>query len=168
MRTLPSFGSSVAAANPLDILEEMVHAYDWKCHRQSESELTAEFTGRWCGYQLCCIWQPDLGAVFFTCYIDMRVPGPRRGAVYELLVRANENLWLGHFDVIGEDEGLMFRHTFPLRGAPGVSAEQFEDLVDAAITECERFYPALQSVIWGGQSAREALATARMETLGEA
>jgi hypothetical protein len=168
MRPLPTAGSTVTAANPLDVLEEIVHAHEWQFNRQSESELTAEFAGRWCGYQLCFIWQPDLGAVFVTCYIDLRVPEPRRGAVYELLVRANENLWLGHFDVIGEDEGLMFRHTVPLRGAPGVSAEQFEDLVDAAITECERFYPALQSVIWGGQPVREALAAARMETLGEA
>ena len=38
----------------------------------------------------------------------------------------------------------------------------------AAVTECERFYPALQLVVWGGQSSAEALAAAMMETVGEA
>ena len=46
--------------------------------------------------------------------------------------------------------------------------EQLEDLVDAAVGECERFYPALQMVVWGGRSVDEALSAALMETVGEA
>ncbi len=38
----------------------------------------------------------------------------------------------------------------------------------AAVGECERFYPALQMVIWGGRSVEEAVQAALMETLGEA
>ena len=49
-----------------------------------------------------------------------------------------------------------------------VSGELMEDLVDIAVTECERFYPAFQFVIWGGKSPLEALTAAMLETEGEA
>jgi hypothetical protein len=62
----------------------------------------------------------------------------------------------------------MYRHTIPLRGAPGLSAEQLEDVVDVALVECERFYPALQLIVWGGRSVADALTVARMDTVGEA
>ena len=41
-------------------------------------------------------------------------------------------------------------------------------LVDVAILECERFYPTFQYVIWGGQGAKDAIATAMIDTAGEA
>ena len=63
---------------------------------------------------------------------------------------------------------VLYRHTVLLRGLRGASVEQLEDLVDAAVNECERFYPALQMVVWGGRSVDEALSAALMETVGEA
>jgi hypothetical protein len=62
----------------------------------------------------------------------------------------------------------LFRHTIPLRGVPRASVEQLEDLVDTALQECERFYPALQLVLWGGRTPSEALTVALMDTVGEA
>ena len=47
----------------------------------------------------------------------------------------------------------VYRHAVLLRGAPGASAESLEDMIDIAITECERFFPAFQFVLWGGKSA---------------
>ncbi len=85
------------------------------------------------------------------------------------MVSANERLWLGHFDICSEDGALLFRHTVPLRGVKGgASIEQLEDLVESAVLECERIYPALQMVVWGGYSVDEALTAALMETVGEA
>jgi hypothetical protein len=34
--------------------------------------------------------------------------------------------------------------------------------------ECDRIYPALQMVVWGGSPVREALDAAMLETMGEA
>ena len=41
-------------------------------------------------------------------------------------------------------------------------------MVDIAITECERFYPAFQFVLWGGKSPVDALQAAMLECVGEA
>ncbi len=37
-----------------------------------------------------------------------------------------------------------------------------------ALTECERFYPAFQLVIWGGKTPDEAVTAAMIEPMGEA
>ena len=84
------------------------------------------------------------------------------------MATVNENLWIGHFDLVAEGAAPVYRHTVPLRGAAGASAEQLEDLIDAAVVECERFYPALQLVVWGGRSIADALTVARMDTIGRA
>jgi hypothetical protein len=55
-----------------------------------------------------------------------------------------------------------------LRGIGAASVEQVEDLVDIALSECERFYPAFQLVIFGGKPAEEAMTAAIIEPIGEA
>ena len=40
--------------------------------------------------------------------------------------------------------------------------------VEAAIDECDRFYPAFQFVLWGDKSPAEALASALVDAAGEA
>jgi hypothetical protein len=157
-----------AAANPLDIVEQIVIANDWAFDRRSESEMAAEAPGRWCDYGLYFCWSHEISAMHFTCAFDLKVPEKRRRALYEFLALANERLWIGHFGMESEDGMPVFRHAVLLRGAPGASAESLEDMVDIAITECERFFPAFQFVLWGGKSPQDALAAAMLECVGEA
>ncbi|MEQ8355142.1 MAG: YbjN domain-containing protein [Kiloniellaceae bacterium] len=154
--------------NPLDLLEELGTANDWTLDRHSESELLIEIGGRWCSYNMFSVWQANVSSMFFSCHFDMKVPEIRRIEVCELLAQANERLWLGHFDLMAEERALMYRHTIPLRGLSGASLEQLEDLVEAALMECDRIYPALQLVVWGDSPVREALDAALLETVGEA
>ncbi len=154
--------------NPLDILEEMVSANDWVFDRASNEEMLVEVAGRWCNYRLFFFWQDEISAMQFSCQYDMKVPQAKYAAVYELLATINERMWLGHFDVDSDEHTPMFRHTTLLRGAQGASVEQLEDLVDIALTECERFYPAFQFVIWGGKSAPDAVSAAILDTVAEA
>ena len=166
--TVMSFETASFTQNPLDILEEIISANDWPFDRASTDEMFVEIEGRWCNYKLFFFWQDDVSAMQFSCQYDMRVPTNRRQAVFELLAQINERLWLGHFDVDSEESTPMFRQTTLLRGAQGASVEQLQDLVDIALTECERFYPAFQFVIWGGKSASEAVSAAIIDTVAEA
>lgn len=157
-----------ASLNPIDILEELVRANDWTFQRPSDSELMVEVDGRWCGYYLLFIWRGEVGAICFSCHFDQKMPSQSWPAVYQLIGRINESLWLGHFDLTSDEGLVLFRHTVLLRGLRAASVEQLEDLVDAAVVECERFYPALQMVVWGGCSVDEAMSAALLETAGEA
>ena len=156
------------AANPLDILEQIVIANDWVFDRRTDAEMAAEAPGHWCDYGLYFNWSHEISAMHFTCAFDLKVPEKQRGALYELLALANERLWIGHFGLDSDEGNPVFRHSVLLRGAPGASAESLEDMVDIAITECERFFPAFQFVLWGGKPPSEALAAAMLECVGEA
>lgn len=160
--------SPQTATNPIDIVEQLVEYNDWTFDRRNDQEMAVQVPGTWCDYSLYFAWSEEIGAIHFTCAFDMRVPPDRRAPLWELLAVANERVWMGHFG-IWEDEGLpMYRHAIPMRGAPSATFGQIEDLVENAIIECERFYPAFQYVIWGGKSARDAIESAMIETAGEA
>lgn len=154
--------------NPIDLVEEIVVANDWAHDRASEEEMIVEISGRWCDYRLYFLWQEELSALHFSCGFDMKVPKRRRGPLYELLALANERLWLGHFDLAAGESSPAFRYAVLLRGSGMVSSEQVEDLVDIAVAECERFYPAFQMVIWGGKTPADAMEAAMIEPIGEA
>ena len=154
--------------NPLDLLEELVMANEWPYERTSEDELVVETSGCWCDYKLFFVWREDLNALYFTSVFESRVIEEKRLAVIELTGLVNEKLWLGHFEVGSEDGLPVYRYTMLARGRNTVSIEQLEDLVDIALMECERFYPALQFVVWAGRTPKDAMASAMMETVGEA
>lgn len=154
--------------NPLDVLEQIVAANEWAFERRSDGEMAAEAPGKWCDYGLYFSWSPEISAMHFSCAFDMKVPPAQREKLFELLALANEKLWIGHFGIDSDDGTPVFRHSVLLRGAPGASAESLEDMVDIAVTECERFFPAFQFVLWGGKSPADALQAAMLDCVGEA
>lgn len=156
------------AANPLDIIEQIIASNEWVFERRSDSEIAAEAPGKWCDYGLYFSWSHEISAMHFSCAFDLKVPANQRDKLFELLSMANEKLWIGHFGLDSEDGVPVFRHSVLLRGAPGASAESLEDMVDIAVTECERFFPAFQFVLWGGKPPAEALAAAMLDCVGEA
>ena len=156
------------STNPLDILEQIVASNEWAFERRSDGEMAAEAPGKWCDYGLHFSWSHEISAMAFTCAFDMKVPAERREKLYELLALANDRLWIGHFGIEAEEGVPVFRHSVLLRGAQGASAESLEDMVDIAITECERFFPAFQFVLWGGKAPAEALAASMLDCVGEA
>ncbi len=154
--------------NPIDLVEEVACAHDWQCDRRNDVEAAIEISGQWTDFRMFFSWLDDLCALHFACGFELWVPDHQRAAVNELLARINERLAVGHFDLWADDGLPVFRQSVLLRGIGGTSVEQLEDLVDIALTECERFYPAFHYVIWGGKSAAEAVEAAMFETVGEA
>lgn len=154
--------------SPLDVIEQVVAANDWAFDRPSEDEMAVQLPGRWSDFSFFASWDATVSAMQFTVSLHMRVPDAKRTAVHELLALANEKVWMGHFALWREEGWLVYRHALPLRGIDGPSLAQMEDLIENALSECERFYPAFQYVIWAGKSATEAMAGAMIETVGEA
>ena len=157
-----------SASNPLDLMEQIVGGYEWAFDRRNDTEMAAEAPGKWCDYGLYFSWSREISAMHFTCTFDLKVPAQQRRALFELLALANERLWIGHFGMDPDDGMPLFRHAVLLRGAQSASVESLEDMVDIALTECERFYPAFQFVLWGGKSPVDALEAAMLECAGEA
>ncbi len=154
--------------NPIEVIEEIAAAHDWQFDRQNEDEVAVQVHGSWCEYRMWFIWRRDLKALYFSCGFDMRVQNDRHDIVYPLLAKVNERLWLGHFELWSAEGWPTFRHTMIADQKFGISAAVLQELVDTAVAECERFYPAFQFVIWGGKSADEAIQASLLETVGAA
>jgi len=168
MTSLAISHETESVSNPLDLVEQVIAANDWAFDRRSDCEMAAEAPGKWSDYGLYFCWSHEISVMHFSCAFDLKVPERRRAALYELLAKANEKLWIGHFGMDQDDGMPIYRHSVLLRGAPSASAESIEDMVDIAVTECERFFPAFQFVLLGGKTPEEALAAAMLECVGEA
>lgn len=154
--------------NPLDVVEQIVSANEWLYDRTAETELAVTFSGTWCDYHLHFSWNAMPGALQVVNAFDTRIPEARRTDLFTLLGLINPQVWLGHFDLMTEERFVMFRYVMLTDGAEEATPERCESLIEVAVEECERFYPAFQFVLWGGHSPEAALQAAMIETVGEA
>jgi len=89
-------------------------------------------------------------------------------AVIQVSAKLNQELWQGHFVYDQSSDRLSLRHTLPLRGAGGATAEQIEDLVDIILGESELAYPVLYQVAVGELAAADAVGLTLVAHQGEA
>jgi len=157
-----------APGNPLDVVEEIFNSYHWTFQRTNDGELVAEVIGRWGSYHIALRWHSTIGSLELNCAFDLQVPTRRKPAIYELLAMINDRISVGHFQVTTDASRPAYCHTLLLRGAVGASVEQLEDIVEIAVDEVNRFYPAFQFVVWGGRPPAEAVAGVMLEAVGEA
>jgi hypothetical protein len=155
-------------SSPIGLLEEFFFQFEWNYDRTNENEIAAEAEGRWCNYRLFAMWRQDLECLMISSIVDIKIPQDKRDSVGILLSLLNPKIWLGHFEVMPHDEVPTFRYNLVLRGNPGATLEQIEEIITSAVVECDRLYPALQFVLWGGKSPEEALMAAMLDTCGEA
>lgn len=154
--------------SPIFLLKELFNQFEWPYECVSDIEFTAEIEGRWCTYRFMAVWMQEVECMMMGALIDLKIPDEKRETVEVLLSSMNPKVWLGHFEVSPEDELPAFRYNLSLRGSLGPSPEQMEDVVTFSLMECDRLYPALQFVLWGGKSPAEALDAAMLDTHGEA
>ena len=155
-------------AAPLDMLAALFEARGWSFTRESDEEVFGEIQGSWAKYQLRCIWRTEDNVLQVICLPDIRVPEAKRKPAYELLSLVNEQLWLGHFDIWSNGSVLLYRNATILGDDGMLSIAQAQALVETALDECDRFYPAFQFVMWGDKAPRAALDSALVDAAGEA
>ncbi len=155
-------------SNPLDTLETLFAENEWNFSRNNQYEISIEAEGGWGNRSINFIWQEKQSALYFTCRMNNPIQTNARKLIDPLLAKINAQLWMGHFELCPDSGKPTFRHCLPLRGMGNVSFEVIEDLLSTAISECERFYPAFQMVLWGNYNAEDAMQTALWDCQGSA
>ncbi len=153
--------------NPIGLVEEYSIGQDWNAERSNENELWAELPGQWGNQRLWVAYHDDSGFLQFNCYLNLKIPPRQLSPAAHTIALINERVWLGHFEIWSEESVPVFRIVLPIRGSE-LRPEQLEDVMGAVYDETERFFPALQWVLWGGKTPEEAIAAAMIETEGEA
>ena len=160
-------GSAIGEAEPLDMLLALFEARGWSCE-MSQDELTGEIQGSWATYQVRAIWRREDRVLQMLCLPDIRIGREKRPLAHELLARINEQTWLGHFEIWSNGDILLYRSGTMLGDDGMLSLGQAQSLVEIAVEECDRFYPAFQFVLWGDKSPTDALKAAMVDAVGEA
>lgn len=162
------FEQAANEAEPLDMLASYFEANGWSYEQCGEDEIAAKTQGSWTQYEIRAIWREEDQVLQLLALPDIRVADEKRSAIYEAIGLINEQLWMGHFELWSSTGVVLFRHGALLGAGDTLSIEQAQLLVEAALDECERFYPVFQFVLWGGKTPAEAIAASMIETRGEA
>lgn len=155
-------------AAPVEMLAALFEARGWPFEFVSDDEISAEVKGSWATYQVQAIWRHEDHVLQLLCLPDIRVSEGKRATVFEALALINEQLWLGHFDIWSNGGVVLFRHGLMLGDDGLLSPSQAQAMVEAAVDECDRFYPVFQFILWGDKTPTEALAAALVDAAGEA
>ena len=159
---------SLISPNPIDFVEDIIHSKKWSFSRADDDELVADISSSLCQYRLYFAWSEQIRAINFTITFDLKFPFSNFRSIYELLALINEKLWIGHFDITSKNGIPAFRHTLLVPEKNEILYNQLEELVDIAIYECEKYYPAFQLVLFEEQKPYNALEICLIETIGKA
>lgn len=155
-------------SNPVDVVELVASSREWSFERAGDDEIALSVSGVWADYAVSFSWLEHCEALHLGCAFDLRVPAHRQAEVFRLIARINEQLVLGHFDLLASQNAVMYRHALLLSGGAAATSQQAERLLTAALETCERFFQAFQFVVWAMKSAEDALACSLFETVGRA
>ena len=154
--------------DPLDIIEQVASQSEMNSERVDATELHVNVGVMWRHIAVWFAWRENMRVLQLGAPLELKVPAEKTAEICKLLARVNERVWLGHFDLWSEDNGIVYRNGTVLSEMADFDEVQAEILIRGAAEAFERFYPAFNYVLWGGKTADEAIAASLFETEGTA
>lgn len=155
-------------ANPLDRVERLAESHRWSFDRANPHEVIMVVDAGWSDLHVAMSWRDDIETLHVACTFDAKAPAKRHDELARLVALINTQVMHGHFELWMADGTLVFRNALLLSGGAEANDAQCEALIGLAVGSCQRYFPAVQFVVWAGRSAEEALDASLFETMGEA
>lgn len=154
--------------HPIDIVENLASYHDWDFDRIGDDQIAMAVEGQWRTYSLTLAWSDYEENLRMVCSFEMEPPEDKLPQLYELINQMNDQCWGGAFTYWAEHRLMLFRYGLVLAGGQMATAQQVDAMVQSAVANCERYYPAIQLAIWGNRPAEEAMKVAIAEAYGRA
>ncbi|PID37192.1 MAG: diacylglyceryl transferase [Rhodobacterales bacterium] len=154
--------------HPIDMVETLASREAWDFDRVADDQIAMAVEGQWRTYSITLAWSGLEEKLRLICTFEMEPPEGRLPALYEALNRTNDMCWSGAFTYWHDQRLMVYRYELGLAGGQVVTPEQINALIDAAVQNSEKFYPAFQLVSWGEQPLDQAMQVAIGETYGRA
>ncbi|SEP87065.1 YbjN domain-containing protein [Thalassovita taeanensis] len=154
--------------HPIDIVEYIAEHHDWEFDRVADDQIAMAVEAQWRTYSITLAWSAYDETLRLICTFEMEPPEERLPALYETLNAVNDQCWAGAFTYWAEQKMMVYRYGLVLAGGQVASPEQIDTMINAAVMSAERYYPALQLVVWGNRTPKDAIQVAIAEAYGRA
>ena len=154
--------------HPIDIVEHIAEHHEWDFDRIADDQIAMAVEGQWRTYSITLAWSGYDETLRLVCTFDMEPPESKLPDLYHALNEVNDQCWAGAFTYWRDQKLMVYRYGLVLTGGQEASAEQIDTMIRAAVLSAERFYPALQLVVWGNRTPEDALQVAIAEAYGRA
>ncbi|NIY77946.1 MAG: YbjN domain-containing protein [Rhodobacteraceae bacterium] len=154
--------------HPIDLCEHLCEHNDWEFDRVADDQIAMAVEGQWRTYSITLAWSDFDETLRLICTFEMEPPAEKLPQIYEILNRANDQIWTGAFTFWPEQQLMVYRYGLVLSGGQVAGAEQVDRLIGSAVGAAERFYPAFQLAAWSDRSPEEAMDVAIREAYGRA
>ncbi len=151
-----------------DLLERLADENGWHLEHRLNGDMVMETTGDHGTYAIQFSWSAEYQSLHITCSMDLCLPISNGAQIHDLLASINSKLWIGHFAVMAGGNQPAFRQTVLMIGPDEAKAQEIQEIIETAVGECNRFYPAFQFAGINGMPGHDAMTCALMECVGEA
>ncbi|MBI6629277.1 type III secretion system chaperone family protein [Pontibaca salina] len=154
--------------HPIDTVEHLAAYHEWDFERLGDDQIAMAVVGQWRTYSITLDWSEHDETLRLVCTFEMEPPVERLGRLYELLNAMNDQCWAGCFTYWGAEKLMVYRYGLVLSGGQIASPEQIDTMIRSAVSSAERYYPAIQLLVWGDRTPTEAMQVAIAEAYGRA
>jgi hypothetical protein len=154
--------------HPIDIVEHIAEHHEWDFDRIADDQNAMTVEGQWRTYSITLAWSGFDETLRLICTFEMQPPKEKQGALFEVLNSINDQCWAGAFTFWQDHSLMVYRYGLVLSGGQIASPEQIDTMISSAVGSAERYYPALQLVVYGDQTPKQALQVAIAEAYGRA
>ena len=154
--------------HPIDIVEHLAEHHEWDFDRMGDDQIAMAVEGQWRTYSLTLAWSGFDETLRMVCTFEMDPPAEKMPALFELINQVNDQCWAGAFTYWREPKLMVYRYGLVLAGGQMATADQIDTMIGAAVMSAERYYPAMQLLIWGNKTPDQAMQAAIAEAYGRA
>jgi hypothetical protein len=154
--------------HPIDVVQNIATHNEWDFDRIADDQIAMSVEGQWRTYSVTLAWSGYDETLRMVCTFEMEPPAEKLPALYELLNLLNDQCWAGSFTYWEEEKMMVYRYGLVLAGGQEAGPEQVDTMIGAAVMSAERYYPALQLLVWGDRTPKDALQVAIAEAYGRA
>jgi len=154
--------------HPIDLVEHLAEHHAWEFDRIHDDQIAMSVEGQWRNYSITLAWSAYDETLRMICTFEMEPPKATLPKLYEVLNAINDRCWAGAYTYWEDQQLMVYRYGLVLAGGQVAGPDQIDTMISAAVTSAERYYPALQLVVWGDRSVKDALEVAIAEAYGRA
>ena len=143
--------------NPIDDVECLFANRQYSVERRSSTEAVVEISGKWDNMLLFFAWETNMKCLHISCLINIEPENVNLPSIFELLALLNEDLWVGYFSYWEETKMPIFKHSLIIDEEEFNFSGKISQIINIALTECERAYPIFNAVFKQNISPRKAL-----------